>query len=237
MAMPGAYTIRLTVDGHSYTQPLTVVNDPRSPANAAALLAQHDLLMKLYAGAKESWEGFNQVAAMRRTLSPLTAASQAAGVVSSAKALDAKLETVGGSAEPGARGFGRGGATPAPDFVRVNGAMNGALTALDNADMAPTAATLRSYAADCDQLQTVIDNWNHINTVDIPALNATLVQNRIPPVHAAAPKPRSPACGGTESARQRRAARAGKATNAGNTVSHSRAQEEDGDGDDSGEPR
>ena len=234
MAMPGAYTIRLTVDGRSYNQPLSVANDPRSPATAAGLLAQHDLLMKLYAGAQESWDGFNQVAAMRRALSPLTAASQPAAVISSAKALDAKLLGVGGSAEPGARGFGRGGAAPTPDFVRVNGAMSGALTALDNADMAPTSATLRSYAADCDQLQTVIDNWNHINTVDIAALNATLVQNSIPPVQAATQKLRAPACGGTASARQRRAAANGKATNTGNTVSHSRAQEEDGE--DSGEP-
>jgi len=32
---PGVYTVRLTAAGKSYTQPVTVVNDPRSPATVA----------------------------------------------------------------------------------------------------------------------------------------------------------------------------------------------------------
>src|SRR5207247_865097 len=40
---PGAYTLRLTVDGKTYIQPVTVVNDPRSPATAADVRAQYAL--------------------------------------------------------------------------------------------------------------------------------------------------------------------------------------------------
>ena len=32
--LPGTYTVRLTADGKSYTQPFTVVNDPRTSVNA-----------------------------------------------------------------------------------------------------------------------------------------------------------------------------------------------------------
>src|SRR5207302_1342250 len=35
LALPGVYTVKLTVDGTPYTQTVTVKNDPRSPASAA----------------------------------------------------------------------------------------------------------------------------------------------------------------------------------------------------------
>ena len=35
LALPGVYTLKLTVEGKSYTQTVTVKNDPRSPATAA----------------------------------------------------------------------------------------------------------------------------------------------------------------------------------------------------------
>ncbi len=38
-AGPGRYTVRLAVNGRTYTQPLTVRNDPRSPVSVAGLAA------------------------------------------------------------------------------------------------------------------------------------------------------------------------------------------------------
>src|SRR2546429_602372 len=51
---PGVYTLKLTVDGKSYTQSLTVQNDPRSPARAADVRAQYDLQMKVVAAMRAS---------------------------------------------------------------------------------------------------------------------------------------------------------------------------------------
>ena len=52
-AMPGAYTVRLTVDGKSSTQPLVVEMDPRVKATAADLELQFILSMKVYEALKE----------------------------------------------------------------------------------------------------------------------------------------------------------------------------------------
>src|SRR5436853_193521 len=71
LAPPGVYTLTLAVDGKSYTQSVTVRNDPRSPATAADLRAQHELQMKLYAGGKAAWDGYNQIAAARAAVSEL----------------------------------------------------------------------------------------------------------------------------------------------------------------------
>ncbi len=34
IAAPGAYTVRLTVDGRTFTQPLTILSDPHAPGSA-----------------------------------------------------------------------------------------------------------------------------------------------------------------------------------------------------------
>jgi photosystem II stability/assembly factor-like uncharacterized protein len=47
--VPGAYTIKLTVDGKSFTQPLKVVMDPRSVATAFELAQQYQLGRQMFA--------------------------------------------------------------------------------------------------------------------------------------------------------------------------------------------
>ncbi len=48
--MPGTYTVTLTVNGKTYTQPLVVVMDPRVKTSPAALKQQHDLSLAVYEG-------------------------------------------------------------------------------------------------------------------------------------------------------------------------------------------
>jgi photosystem II stability/assembly factor-like uncharacterized protein len=47
IAMPGEYTVKLTVDGKSFTQPLTLKMDPRVKTPPAGLKQQFDLAMKV----------------------------------------------------------------------------------------------------------------------------------------------------------------------------------------------
>jgi hypothetical protein len=46
--MPGEYSVTLSVNGQTYTQPLTLKMDPRVKASAGDLRAQFDDSMKLY---------------------------------------------------------------------------------------------------------------------------------------------------------------------------------------------
>ena len=47
VVLPGTYAVRLAVNGQSYTQPLTIVKDPRSTATDADLKEQFDFLMRI----------------------------------------------------------------------------------------------------------------------------------------------------------------------------------------------
>src|SRR3989442_680739 len=109
---PGVYTVRLTVAGKTSTQPLTVINDPRSPATAQDVRGQYALQTKLVAGMRLSWDGYQQVAALRALVAADTA-------IPAAKSFDSTLAAVGGNPDARGGGFGGvgGGAGPAATFV------------------------------------------------------------------------------------------------------------------------
>ena len=191
LAPPGTYTIKLTVNGGSQSQKVTITNDPRSPATTAAVRAQYALLRKNNDGAKVAFDGFQQVDAMRAVLTarmPTDSMSEAAKAI---KGFLAKLDSVGsGSGSPGpAR-------RPAPDFSGLNGRLAGTLVAQDNADQAPTAAMLAGYAAACRDLGLAAKKWAAINGTDLVALNTVLSKNGLRPVVAAAGV-KAPECGVT----------------------------------------
>jgi len=199
LALPGVYTFKLTVDGKSYTQSVTVKNDPRSPATAAELAAQHDLLMKLYDGSKEAWDGYQQVTAMRAAVSALSSSNPPAEVAGAVTAFTAKLAAVGGSAGAGGRGGGGRGATaagppPAPNFATLNGVMNRQLEALDYGDQAPTEPMLKAWSWACADLRTAVAAWKNINAVDVPLFNGVLTKSGLQPLKAAGPAPAAPGC-------------------------------------------
>src|SRR5262249_52290552 len=56
MVMPGQYTVKLTVEGESLVQPLTVKMDPRVKTPPEGLQKQFDLSMQCYEGIRQAEE-------------------------------------------------------------------------------------------------------------------------------------------------------------------------------------
>jgi hypothetical protein len=72
--IPGVYTLKLTVDGQVYTRDVTVVNDPRagqSPALMADLRTQSKLTLLSVQGMEQSFEGHDEVNAVKDQLATL----------------------------------------------------------------------------------------------------------------------------------------------------------------------
>ncbi len=195
LAPPGVYTLRLTVDGRSYTQKVTVKNDPRSPATLADVNAEHELEMRFYDAARESWNGYNEVEAVRHSLAQYTAASAPPAVAAAAKALDAKLDSIGGSTGGRGRGGfgGFGGAAAQPTFVTINGAMDRQIMAMDNADIAPNGAMRAAYAYGCSDLRNAVTRWKAASG-DVATFNSTLRSNNLQPIAAPQSSLQLPAC-------------------------------------------
>ena len=179
LALPGVYTVVLTVSGHRYTQPLTVRSDPRSPATAAQLTAQNALLMKLYADARSAWNGYEQAAALRTAVERSKRAGAAGDVDAATASFLAKLDGVAGSPEGGRGGRGRGGP---PTFVALNGALLRQLTGQESGDLAPTSATLAGYASAHKELAETEARWKALVAKDLATLNGVLARNGLPAV-------------------------------------------------------
>jgi hypothetical protein len=181
LALPGVYTLKLTVDGRSYTQTVTVRPDPHSPASVAALRAQHALQMRIYEGLKASYAGHEMAVALKAALG------------GDAPELAAKLDTI--ARGDGGRGQGFFGGAPAtPSFRGINGSLASDLTAQDLGDLAPTAATLASFASRCKQLETVVAAWERLRTTELTAFNRVLTTRGRAAVARPAEVLRAPKC-------------------------------------------
>jgi photosystem II stability/assembly factor-like uncharacterized protein len=183
LVTPGVYTLTLMVDGTAYKQSVTVKNDPRSPAREGDIRAQHDLQMKLYAGAASSWNGYQQVAAMRAAVKNDLLAVNTSEFTETANAFDAKLAAIGGQT---GGGFRRGGGAAAgPTFVRVNGEFVRQINGADSGDMTPNEPIKNACKACCDDLAKVEANWRAFLNKELPAFNVVLVKAGLIPLSGA----------------------------------------------------
>jgi photosystem II stability/assembly factor-like uncharacterized protein len=186
---PGTYTLKLTVDGTTYTQTVAVHNDPRvgeRAATLAALKSQARLTQLACQGMKDTFTANEVVAALRSQLVPLMQQSGDVGV--KAKELDTKLATFGGVVEGrggrgGGAGFGggRGGNQPAgamQSFIQLNNSFNTLVSMMQvGLDMAPTPAQVDTWEADCKNYNTTLAAWKKTQAEDLASFSSL----KIPP--------------------------------------------------------
>lgn len=192
LALPGTYTLRLTVDGKSYTQPVTVRNDPRDATPASALAAQHALTMRLDAGITAAWQDHESAVALREAVRKAAGASAPADVATAATALTARLDTLAG--DPHARGFRGQGKPPAPSFVQLSGSLVRQLEAQDVGDVAPTESALAAEEDACTQLTKAEATLRGIVSDALGGFNATLARRKLHAVEAPMMRAGAPGC-------------------------------------------
>lgn len=135
-ALPGVYTVMLTVGARTYHQTLTVKEDPRVHVAPASLEAQFALEQRLTAGMNHSYDAIQQIKKFRQDLKKRT--GESSGISEEQiPALDKKAADLAGGGGP--RGFfGAQGGTDT--FMRLNLECAQLYAQIDGADAAPTAA-------------------------------------------------------------------------------------------------
>jgi len=215
-ALPGTYTLELTVDGAVYRQTLVVHNDPRvgeGPAVTAALRAQNRLTQLAYQGAKDAYSGNDEVAAIRTELATLGRGQLPQDVATQATALDATLGTFGGAAAGrggrggGGGGFGAGGrAAPngVTSFIALNGTFNSLISMMQvGLDMGPTRAQIDTWESGCKTYNATVAAWKKAQAADLAAFNALLTKNHVPALSVAPTKLTAQPCTFTRPATMR----------------------------------
>jgi hypothetical protein len=171
-APAGTYTVRLTVDGKSYTQPLSLRLDPRVRTPSAGLTQLATLSREMYDGAVAAHAAYNQARALSTQLDKVSGPDVAA--------LKAKVDSLAPSqagGRRGGRGFGggrgRGGGPPAPPTLETaSSAMIAAAMAMQSADVTPTAGAIAACASARQTATDVMRRWTALKTTELGALNA-----------------------------------------------------------------
>ena len=166
LVAPGTFRVVLEVDGRRYTQPLTVVNDPRVPISQAALVRQTDLELRMIAGMRASFAGFNRLDTLRTALKAAAAAaggtSDSARIVAAARELDTRAAALADGAN-GMAGFG-----PANrDLARH-------LEDMEFGDLDPTLSDVAAVDATCREVAAAVAGVAQLDRTELPALNAML---------------------------------------------------------------
>ena len=175
-ALPGLYTVRLTVNGKSYTAPLRVKMDPRVRTTPEALQQQFEMEMELTSLMTRSTEGVWQVRSAAGQIEKII--PQATGTVAETlKALDKKIQTLLTASEE----FPAPGATQI-SIKRVNDQVSALYNGIDSADAAPTLAQAAAISQIRHDFSGAMARWSALKTADIAALNALLGGANLPEI-------------------------------------------------------
>ena len=166
-ASPGEYTVRLTVDGKTYTQPLDLRMDPRVQTPAADLAKLATLTQQMYAATQSAHAEFLQARGLLAELDKLQGKDVEALKTQVAALAPPPLT---GMAAMIARFFG---APPGPPTLTgVTSSLNDAMMALQDADTAPTATQVAACERAETQLRDLLPKWSAVKTNQLAAFNA-----------------------------------------------------------------
>ncbi len=176
-APAGHYTVRLTVNGNSHTQPLTLRLDPRVKTSPAALNQVALLSRQMYDGAVASHAAYEKARGLVMALGSAGGADAAA--------FAKEVEAVAPAPKPQTNRFFRAAPSGPPT---LNGASDEQMEAAMAMQAAEVAATAREVAA-CSTAhargQQVMTKWHALATTGLAQLNtkrraAGLAPIRIP---------------------------------------------------------
>lgn len=174
-ALPGEYTVRLTVNGKTQTAPLMVKMDPRVKTPPAGIQQMFDLQTRLTSLLTTTSQVVMQAKSLNEQLDKT--AEKASGPTATAiDAFKKKLQAL------------RGGGTPMPDSEAVTlGSVNEACSSLydevDRADAAPTTAQTEATTKTEKDAAGVLQQWDQFKNADLATLNNALRGANLPEIH------------------------------------------------------
>jgi len=178
--LPGSYTVKLTVDGKSYTQPLSLKMDPRIATPMEQLRKQYAMEEGAVEGMNETYEALEQVKSARAQIKELTGkAANQKQLATDLQALDQKCAALEGAAQNPFRGLPPSGKQP-ESLSTLHQHFAGILAVADSADLTPTTQAETAFH-DFEESETALrKKWSALRERDIPDVNVALKKAGLP---------------------------------------------------------
>ncbi|MBI1747318.1 MAG: glycoside hydrolase [Acidobacteria bacterium] len=183
VVLPGEYTVKLTVNGRSYTQPLTVKMDPRVKTPPEGLAQMFALAMRSYEGIQQVQEALAQVQKLKAQLKERGERAGPGALGNAIAALEHKVAALagdGGTGGPRAGGPSEAAAVTEPSLTRLNRELRSLLELVESADATPTTQAVEAAAETHRVMSELLARWHAIKTTDVKALNEQLRRAKRP---------------------------------------------------------
>ncbi|MGA8111925.1 MAG: glycoside hydrolase [Acidobacteriaceae bacterium] len=173
LVVPGTYTVRLTVDGQSQTEPLTVKMDPRIHTSQEELVALHAAQMAAADALDSAAKADLAAHAVEEQLEAAGAAD--ANLQSQLAPISAALKVVLQGSRRG-RGEASGAETNRPGIDEVTGEVGQVYGGLEQSDNPPTEALLKAAQNAEAEARAATPAWEDFKAKQLPALNEILTK-------------------------------------------------------------
>jgi len=175
-AVPGDYEIRLTVDGKTWTQPLTVKMDPRSSATQQELEQQLKLGQQIFADAMSGRQILAEINFVQKQLADLQPKINGHAELE-AYLIDAKqkIKEILSGSDKG----------HAPGLETANAGLAAALRVVESSDRAIPSQALEVFQSSSATLKSASHSWNVFKTSALPRFNQQLEKENLPPLSSA----------------------------------------------------
>jgi photosystem II stability/assembly factor-like uncharacterized protein len=177
IALPGAYTVKLTVAGKTFTQPLTLKMDPRIKTPSAGLGQQFALAMQLCDSMHQDFEALQEVKKLRAQLKDRLDRAQKGPLADSISALDKNAAVLEGGS--GGRGRRTRAGSDEKNLTQLNGELGTLLDLIDSADSTPTTQAVAAVAESQKALTALLARWKELKGKNVPILNEVLRKNTL----------------------------------------------------------
>jgi photosystem II stability/assembly factor-like uncharacterized protein len=163
--LPGKYTVKLTVGGQSYVQPLTVKMDPRVKTAAEGLKQQFELSLQCYEGLRQVADALEQVRKLRGQLKEKLERTEKGPLADALAKMDAQMAALEGPAGKGKKSAGE------PSLPRLRTELGHLLGLLQGADATPTTQAVAACAAVQKSLAQMLARWQELKDKGVKALS------------------------------------------------------------------
>jgi hypothetical protein len=181
VAVPGAYSIRMTVNGQTFTQPLTVLKDPRVTATQADLQEQFNFLIRIRdrtSDANNAVRTIRNVKAQLADRAKLMPVDRAAAFRSTADAFAARLSTIEAEIY---QVKNQSGQDPLNYPIRLNNKIAALAGVVGGSASKPTAQSYAVYNGLSAQLDVQLNALKAALT-DLGSINSTITAAGLKPV-------------------------------------------------------
>ncbi len=162
LVLPGAYTVRLSADGHTESQPLTIKMDPRVHTPITDLQAVHTAQLNIAQTLDAASKADLTAHSVQEQLDNPANAS-----INELQPFASELKSVLSGAQPETAGH-------APGLDDITGEATQLYAELEQTDSAPAEALLAASAKVQHEAKETLDAWQRFNTTKVPAMNDIL---------------------------------------------------------------